>query len=144
MKIAHVNNVQKLLITYYKKIGIMGGNMNEYIRLYIYNYSVHCETMKLQERIEYLTKKWNYDAPEEIILWNIKMKTHSCLICSFNNTGKLSFTGWVYLRSDKYMERRLCFVNLGIDSHFTRNNYAVSHRKSKKKRHNGFKHVIFL
>ncbi len=81
----------------------MGGNMNKYTRLYIYNYWLYCETLKSWEKIEYLTKKWNYNATEEIILWNIKMNTHSCLICGFNDTEKLSFIWWVYLWSDKYI-----------------------------------------
>ncbi len=121
----------------------MGGNINGYTGLYIYNYSLYCETLKSQEKTEYLTKKWNYNVAEEIILWNMNMTTHSCLICYFNNTEKLYFTQWVYLWSDKYMERGLCFANLWIDSHFTRNIYTVFYQKAKK-RHNGFKHVVIL
>ncbi len=30
LSITHVNNIQELLVTYDKKIGIMDGNMNEY------------------------------------------------------------------------------------------------------------------
>ncbi len=112
----------------------MGGNINECTRLYIYNYSLYCETLKSREKIEYLTEKWNCDAAKEIILWNIKI--HSCLMYDFNNIEKLSFTRWVCLWSDKYTERRLCFLNLLIDSHFTSNIYAVSHQKAKKKRIN--------
>ncbi len=55
----------------------MGGNKNEYIRLYMYNYSLYCETLKSREKIEYLIEKWNYDAAGEIILWIIRM-THLC------------------------------------------------------------------
>ncbi len=98
--------------------------------------------MVWKDRISY----WNVklcDATEEIILWNIKMNIHSCLICGFNNTEKLCFTCWVYLWSYKYMECHLCFVNLWIDSHFIRGIYTVPHQKSKK-RHNCFKHVVFL
>ncbi len=143
LSIARVSNIQELLVTYDKKIEIMGGNINECALLYIYNYSLYCETLKLREKIEYLTKKWNYNASEEIILWNIKMNTYSCLICGFNSTEKLSFTRRVYLWSDKYMECRLYFVNLWMDSHFTRNMYTVSYQKVKKE-HNDFKHVVFL
>ncbi len=55
----------------------MDGNMKEYTRLYMYNYLLYCGTLKSQKKIEYLTEKWNYDAAKEIILWNIKMNTHS-------------------------------------------------------------------
>ncbi len=129
LSIAHVNNVQELLVAYDKKIEIMGGNVNEYTQLYIYNYSLYCETLKLWEKIEYLIKKWNYEAAEGIILRIIKMNTHSYLTCSFNNTEKLSFTRWVYLWSDKYMERRLCFALTNIiifknqEQYFSLNNF---------------------
>ncbi len=51
--------------------------MNKYARLYMYNYPLYCEILKSQKKIEYLTEKWNYDAAEEIILWNIKMNMYS-------------------------------------------------------------------
>ncbi len=60
----HVNNIQELLVTYDKNIGIMSDNINGYTRLYMYNYKFYCETLKSREKIGYITEKWNYDAAE--------------------------------------------------------------------------------